>query len=82
MLPVFLNLGKTDDYTWKHDVLMKLHNISIREVLPTVMQNFPVNRKSTFWLRNRFSNLEDQLEGVPHGNILSVSLFAIAIMTS
>lgn len=79
MLAAFFDLERAYDKTLKHDILMKLYDIGLKGALTTLMQSFLPNRKFRARVGNSFSKLEDQLEGVPQGSVLSVARFAIAI---
>nr|BDT63038.1 MAG: hypothetical protein [Trachysalambria curvirostris nimavirus] len=78
-LAVFFDLEKAYDTTWKHGILMKLHDIGLRGALPTFVQNFLTERKFRVRVGDSLSDQYVQQEGVPQGSILSVTLFAIAI---
>ena len=79
MLAVFFDLEKAYDTTWKHGVLTKLYDIGLRGALPTFIRGFLADRKFRVRVGGSYSDLMTQLEGVPQGSVLSVTLFAIAI---
>ena len=79
MLAVFFDLEKAYDTTWKHGILMKLHAIGLRGALPNLIRDFLTNRKFRVRVGSSLSDPEVQLEGVPQGCVLSVTLFALAI---
>ena len=79
MLAVFFDLEKAYDTTWKHGILMKLHQIGLRGALPNLIRDFLMNRRFRVRVGSSLSDPKVQLEGVPQGCILSVTLFALAI---
>lgn len=56
---------------------MKLYDTGSRRALTSFIQYSLADRK--FRVTGSFSNLEEQLEGVPQGGVLSETLFAFAI---
>ena len=79
MLAVFFDLEKAYDTTWKHGIIMKLHQIGLRGALPNFIRDFLMNRRFRVRVGSSLSDSKVQLEGVPQGCILSVTLFALAI---
>ena len=79
MIAVFFDLEKAYDTTWKHGILIKLRDIGLRGALPRFLQDFLADRKFQVRVGGSFSSQMCQLEGVPQGSVLSVTLFAIAI---
>ena len=79
MLAVFFDLEKAYDTTWKHGILMKLHAIGLRGALPNFIRDFLKDRKFRVRVGSSLSDPEVQLEGVPQGSVISVTLFALAI---
>ena len=78
-LAIFFDLTRAYDTSWKHGILMKLHEYGIRGHLPNLIKNFLSCRKMTVRVGNILSDTVGIDEGVPQGSVLSCTLFMIAI---
>ena len=78
-LTVFFDLKKAYDTTWRYGILKKLHSCGIQGELPMFIKAFLRLRKFQVQVGNVFSQRKIQVEGVPQGSVLSVTLFALAI---
>lgn len=74
MLAVFFVLEKAYETTWELGILAKLFKRSIT-YLHT--KRFLADRKFRVRVGNSFSNLEDQLKGVPQESVLSATLWPL-----
>jgi hypothetical protein len=82
-LVAVLYLHKVYDVTWRYGILRALHRWNLRTRLPTfsfgLRPGSPFSRSPWMFF---FSARLPQENGMTQGYILSVTLFAIAIMTS
>lgn len=76
---IFFDLEKAYDTTWKHGILVDLHNMGLRGRLPTFISNFLSNREFRVRVGSTLSDAQPQEMGVPQGSILSVTLFIVKI---
>ena len=76
---VFFDLEKAYDTTWKHGILIDLHQMGLRGRLPTFISNFLSNRQFRVRVGSTLSDVYPQEMGVPQGSILSVTLFIVKI---
>ena len=76
---VFFDLEKAYDTTWKHGILIDLHNMGLRGRLPTFIMNFLSEREFRVRIGSVLSDPHPQEMGVPQGSILSVTLFIVKI---
>lgn len=79
VVSVFFDLEKAYDTTWKHGILIDLHNLGLRGHLPLFIDNFLSDRSFQVRLGSTISNTYPQEMGVPQGSVLSVTLFNIKI---
>ena len=71
----FFDLEKAYDTTWKYGILKDVHDIGLKGRLPLFLQNFLTDREFKVKVGSTLSALHKQEQGVPHGSILSVTLF-------
>jgi len=76
---IFFDLEKAYDTTWKHGIMKNIFDAGLRGRLPMFIQGFLQNRQFQVRLGSHMSNVFEQEMGVPHGSILSVTLFALKI---
>ena len=76
---VFFDLEKAYDTTWKYGIMRDLSDFGLKGRLPHFIDNFLSNRNFNVRVGTTLSDLQGQGEGVPHGSILSVTLFSIKI---
>ena len=76
---VFFDLEKAYDTAWRRGILRQLHDFGLRGELPVFIDGFLRNRHFRVRVGTHYSNTFQQVEGVPQGSVLSVTLFAIAI---
>jgi hypothetical protein len=76
---IFFDLEKAYDTTWKHGILVDLHNMGLRGRLPAFISNFLSNREFRVRVGSTLSDPHPQEMGVPQGSILSVTLFIVKI---
>ena len=76
---IFFDLEKAYDTTWKHGILVDLHDMGLRGRMPTFIANFLSNREFRVRVGSTLSDPQPQEIGVPQGSILSVTLFIVKI---
>ena len=76
---VFFDIEAAYDTTWRQGILLKLHKYGIRGHMGTFIKNFLTRRRFKVRVGGHFSDEFIQVNGVPQGGVLSVSLFAIMI---
>ena len=76
---VFFDLEKAYDCTWKYGIMNDLHQAGLRGSLLCFIEGFLKNRQFSVRLGACLSRLFDQEMGVPQGDVLSVTLFALKI---
>ena len=79
VVAVFLYLKKAYDTTWKCGVLRKLFYLGFCGHLPIFISHLLSNHTFRVRVGDTLSPSLDQIEGVPHGSILSVLCFVLAI---
>ena len=79
LIVVFFDLEKAYETTWRYGIMKDLHNIGLRGRLPNFIKAFLTDRKFQVRIGTTLSGIQQQEEGVPHGSILSVTLFNIKI---
>ena len=79
MVSVFFDLEKAYDMTWRHGILEDLYSAGMRGHLPQYIQEFLKDRKFKVRVGNYLSDSRQQVNGVPQGSVLSVTLFALKI---
>ena len=76
----FIELEKAYDTAWKHGILLDLYKTGVRGQLPMFISYFLSDRYFKVRVGNIYSDLYSQEAGVPHGSILSVTLFSVNII--
>ena len=76
---VFFDLTKAYDTTWRHGLLLSLHDHGLRGNLPLFITNFLTDRYFRVKVGNYISQNYILKEGIPQGSVLSCTLFIIAI---
>ena len=76
---IFFDLEKAYDTTWKFGILKDLHDTGLQGRLPLFIASFLSDRKFQFRVAGSYSKLCEQETEVPHGSILSVTLFCLKI---
>ena len=79
LIAVFFDLEKAYETTWKLGIMKDLHSLGLRGRLPNFIKSFLLDRQFFVRIGSTFSKLYKQVEGVPQGSILSVTLFNIKI---
>ena len=79
VVAIFFDLEKAYDTTWKYGILQDLFNFGLRGNLPKFVQSFLQDRSFKVRIGTTFSDTHNQLNGVPQGSILSVTLFGVKI---
>ena len=65
---------------WRRGILEDLHSYGLRGRLPEFLRKFlAAGRVFCVWVGGYLSGAQAQEEGVPHGCLLSVTLFAVGI---
>ena len=83
LVAVFFVLQKAYDAKWKHGILQDLHDIGLRGNLLNFIGNFLSDRTFQVHLGTILSDkIFHQEEGVPHGAILSTTLFNVKFKNS
>ena len=65
--------------TWRHGIVQDLHSAGLRGYLPRYIQEFLKNRVFQVRIGSHQSDVKPQINGVPQGSILAVTLFALKI---
>lgn len=76
---VNLNIYKTYDSTWRHNILIKLNQILSKGKTLNIITDFLKDRTFQVKAKNQMSNEFSQENGVSQGSALSITLFLIAI---
>ncbi|KAI3386578.1 hypothetical protein SNEBB_007980, partial [Seison nebaliae] len=76
---VFFDLEKAYDTTWRRHIIDELYRMGVRGNLLKYVHNYMQNRRFRIKLGDTLSTPYSQLEGVPQGGVLSVTLFLVAI---
>ena len=79
VVSIFFDLEKAYDTTWKYGILKDLHEAGLRGRMPIFISKFLDNRNFRVRIGSTFSDPFEQEMGVPHGSILSVTLFSLKI---
>ena len=80
-LAVFVDLEKAFDRAW-HDLIIKeLIRVGISGNMLAYIKDFLCNRTFQVLLNNTLSNAKNQINGVPQGSVISVTLFNILMAT-
>lgn len=79
MLAIFFDLEKAYDTAWRDNILRTLHNWNIKGNILHFIQKFLSHRTFQILIGNNKSKIYSQENGVPQGEILSVTLFLISI---
>ena len=79
VVSVFFDLESACDTTWKYGIMNDLHDFGIRGRLAYFIYAFLNERQFKVRVGDTFSNPHIQQMGVPHGSILSVTLFSVKI---
>ena len=74
LVAVFFDLEKAYDTTWKYGIMNDLHEIGLKGRLPIFAQNFLSNREFKVRVGSALSESHSQEQGVPQGNILSITV--------
>ena len=76
---VSFDLRKAYDTTWKYGILKKLLLLGIHDEMFSFIKNFMSDRKFNTKIGPTLSCDHIQEQGVPQGNVLSCTLFSVAI---
>ena len=76
---VFFDIEAAYDTAWRHGILLKLFRCGIRGCMGTFLRNFLSDRYFKVRVGNHFSDKFLQVNGVPQGGVLSVSLFGVMV---
>ena len=79
LVSVFFDREKAFDTTWKYGIMKDVHDIGLKCRLPLFLQNLLKDREFKVKEGTTLSELHKQEQGVPQGNILSVTLFSLKI---
>ena len=80
-MPIFFDLEKAYDTTWKYGILKDLFEMRLKGKLPNVIPNFLSESKFNVRVNSTKSDFHDQEKGVPQGSILSFTLLSIKLNT-
>ena len=78
-ISVFFDLERAYDMTWRKGIVLDLHRIGMRGLLPKFIAVYLEERKFKVKVGKSLSNEHEQQNGVPQGAVLSVLLFALKI---
>ena len=70
-IAIFFDIQKAYDTTWRHYVIMKLHEYGLRGHLIHFIKNFLSNREIKVKINNVYSNPVKLYEGISQGSVLS-----------
>ena len=76
-MPVFFDLEKAYDTTWKYGILKDLHSMGFRGRMSQFIDSFLQSRQLKVHVGSTLSDSVDQEMGVPQGAILSVSFYSM-----
>ena len=76
---IFLDIEKAFDMCPRKGILKKMHEMGLRGNLPIFIKNFLTTRNFQVKVKNKFSSIHVQQNGVPQGSVLSPTLFIILI---
>ena len=76
---IFFDLEKAYDTKWKYEIMRDQHDLGLKGRLPHFISGFLLNWKFKIRIGSTFLRVKNQEEGVPQGNVLSVTLFSIKI---
>lgn len=79
MISIFFDIEKAYDTAWKDKIIRTLYDWNIKGNILHFIQNFLLQRTYQILLGNNKSKTFSQENGVPQGEILSVTLFLISI---
>lgn len=79
LIAVFFDIQKAYDMTWKHYILESLQQHGLNGNIMFYISNFLSNRKFQVKTNGCLSEKRTQENGVPQGEILSVTLFLLAM---
>ncbi|GBN58394.1 hypothetical protein AVEN_95891-1 [Araneus ventricosus] len=77
LVSIFFDVKKAYDRTRRHRILRKLYNLGFKGNLPLFIKRFLTSRTFRLRLGNFYSDSFNQVEGVPQGCVLSVTLFIL-----
>ena len=78
-ISIFFDIEKAYDMIWRYGIMKDLHNSGIRGYLPKFISEFLKVRKFKVEIQNYISATYLQQNGVPHGSVLAVTLFAVKV---
>ena len=67
------------DLTWKHDILMDIHEAGIKWRMFKFIQNFLKPRSFKVKVNEILSDTKVQTEGIPQGSVVSLTFFILKI---
>ena len=70
VVAVFFDLEKAYDTTWRYGILKDLHNFGMKGRLPNFIKSFLEDRTIQVRIGSTLSDLCDQEQGVPQGDLL------------
>ena len=79
MVSVFFDLEKAYGMTWSYGMLEDLYSSGVKGYLPNYIREFLKNRLFKVRVGEHLSDSRQQVNGVPQGSVLSVTLFALKI---
>ncbi len=79
MIYIFFDLEKAYDTTWRYRILKRLHDFGLRGQMAKFIQGFLGARNFHVRVGTSYSPSNEKKEGVPQGNDLNVTLFAVGI---
>ena len=79
LVAIFFDPEKAYKTTWRYGIMNDLHNMGLKGRLLNFIKAFLSDRKFRVFIGSTLSNIQNQEEGVPQENILSVTLFNIKI---
>ena len=79
VLAVFIDFQAAYDTVWRHNLLNKLHNLSITGNMFRWITNFITQRFCATKYNNVTSKFKQTHRGIPQGTVLSTTLFNIYV---
>ena len=77
IISIFFDMEKAFDKTWKYGVLKDMYDFGLRGKLPEFVEAFLRDRRFQVRVGGTLSRVVKQENGIPHGSLLSPTLFII-----
>ena len=78
---IYFDLERAYDLAWRDGIMQNLQRAGFRGRIAKYIKNFLSGRKYKVRVGAEYSMMKDQQTGVPQGSTLSVTLFALKIIS-